>query len=632
MLTRRILRGLAVAALLWLSGAPALAGAPMASSLDNRHDVELFVDGVIESQMTELHIPAAQVAIVRNGQVLLSKGYGKADLSKGTIVDPDRTLFRIGSLSKLFTETAVMQLVEQGKLDLDRDVNHYLKGIQVPKAFGRPVTMRQLITHTAGFEEGFFGYGRAHDAAAAVFSIRFLKDHMPARVHPPGEMWAYSNYGIALAGLVVQQISGEPYELYIQRHILNPLGMANTTFHAPLSPAFKVRMQTGYLYEEGKYVAQPFELSALTPAGVGSAPASDMARFMIAHLQQGRFGQTQILRPETATLMHDGGFQADPAFERSGLGFFAQRINGRRVLLHTGDTGEFHTYLYLVPQDGVGIYVNYVGDGGAAARDTFMRVFFDRYLQDSAAAEAPLANARRLSERVAGVYALNRRNHSAVEKLLTTWGAAATLASTEDGRLHMSFPAIQREWIFAPVGPGLFHEVGGGFHLAVKQDRAGQIQYVTGDFLPFLALEPMPWWEQPGTWRVLLGGAAILFAFTIIGAAYRFSHIRSLPAPQRRAVYFSVATAAWACVTVLAVVLALLNNPHDRIAVSTRVALLAPLVFVLLTAITAAHLPMVLRGRDIRLLGRVHYVLVVLCALLLCLFLAQWNLLGWQFG
>ena len=221
--------------MLWSLGA--VAAEP---SLDDRADLESFLDGVFKVGMEEHHVTGAVVTVVKDGQVLFAKGYGYQDVDKKSPVDPRTTLFRIGSTTKLLTWTAVMQLVEQGKLDLDADINRYLKGMQIPAAYGKPITLRHILTHTAGFEEGFLGYLITNDPKDQLPISEALKKHMAARVRPPGEMSAYSNYGAALAGLIVEQVSGVPYNDYISQHIFEPLDMQFATVQEP-APA---RLQT----------------------------------------------------------------------------------------------------------------------------------------------------------------------------------------------------------------------------------------------------------------------------------------------------------------------------------------------------------------------------------------------------
>ena len=242
-------------------------------ALDDTAALGDFIDGIMKAHMDQLRIPGAVVAIIKNGRVLYAKGYGYQNIEKNIPVDPAKSLFRIGSTSKLFTWTAVMQLVEQGKLSLDGDVNSYLKTFKIPDKFGKPIRIRDLMTHTPGFEDGALGYLIVQDSSQVEPIATTLAKHMPARVRPPGELSSYSNYGAALAGLIVEQVSGVPFNDYIERNILEPLDMQYATFQEPPPPELRPYSVVGYADENGTYVAKPFEfVGGFRPAGSGSCP------------------------------------------------------------------------------------------------------------------------------------------------------------------------------------------------------------------------------------------------------------------------------------------------------------------------------------------------------------------------
>src|SRR3712207_5535965 len=218
-------------------------------------EMEAFLDKELRREMEKHHIAGAAVSVVRDGELFFAKGYGSADLENGIPVDPERTNFRIGSIAKLFTWTAVMQLAEQGKLDLDADIDTYLD-FRIPDTYPQPITLKDLMTHTAGFEDLY--YERlAADPNDLLPPREWLISHMPARVRPPGDIAAYSSYGTALAGYIVARVSGEPYDQYIQGHILNPLGMVHTTARSSMPPDIRANTSVGYTYEDGAFKVFP---------------------------------------------------------------------------------------------------------------------------------------------------------------------------------------------------------------------------------------------------------------------------------------------------------------------------------------------------------------------------------------
>jgi CubicO group peptidase (beta-lactamase class C family) len=360
----------------------ATATAPVAESAAahalSAADVETWLDGYVPYALHSGDIAGAVVAVVKNGEVLFEHGYGYADYDKRVSVDAKLTLFRWGSVSKLLTWTAVMQLVEQGKLNLDADVNQYLD-FKIPPREGKPVTLRNIMTHTGGFEERLKGLiGVESDGVMPL--DQFVKLYIPTRIFAPGETPAYSNTATAIAGYIVARVSGVPFDDYIDKHVFEPLQMQNSTFRQPLPAALKPNVSNGY--RVASLPPKAFEIVGPAPAGSLSASGDDMTRFMIAHLQKGRFGSAQILKEETAEQMHNTALTILPRVNRMELGFYEDNYNGHRVIAHGGDTQWFHSDLHLFIDDGVGLLIsmNSVGKDGAAqeVRSQLFHEFADR--------------------------------------------------------------------------------------------------------------------------------------------------------------------------------------------------------------------------------------------------------------
>jgi CubicO group peptidase (beta-lactamase class C family) len=418
-------------------------------------DVEAWFDGLMPTALKLTGTPGVTVALVKDGQVLFEKGYGYADVEKLTPVDARTTLFRPGSVSKLFTWTAVMQQVEAGKLDLDTDVNKYLD-FKIPDYQGKPITLRNIMTHRTGFEEvvkdliTFQGQGPTDEQT--------VKAYIPPRIYPPGTTPGYSNYATSLAGYIVQRVSGEPFPEYLERHIFTPLGMKSSTFRQPLPEAMRANMATGYKDVEHK--GDGFEIISMPAAGALTSTADDMAKFMIAHLADG----AGLLKPETAKQMHDFSLRLYPDLNGNALGFYEQSINGRRVIAHGGDTVYFHSELVLFEAEKVGLFmsVNGGGRGGMGAR---MRMFVfpefaDRYFPGGEPAMKPLDadTAKAHARMIAGRYKTTRRADSTFVSLANLVSAVDVTAWPDD-TISMSvlgFPIHYRE-----VKPFLWQEVGG---------------------------------------------------------------------------------------------------------------------------------------------------------------------------
>ncbi|MEP6502701.1 MAG: serine hydrolase domain-containing protein, partial [Betaproteobacteria bacterium] len=399
-----------------------------------REDLEAWLDGLIPPSLVTSRTPGAVISVVKDGQVLLEKGYGWADAEKRVPVDPKTTLFRPGSTSKLFTWTAVMQQVEKGKLDLDTDVNQYLD-FKVPVRNGHPLTLRHIMTQTSGFEEVIKDLVAFDTPPPPLRDV--LVGNMPPMRADPGTTAGYSNYATALAGYMVQRVSGEPFDDYVEHHIFSPLGMAHSTFRQPLPAVLTPQMAQGYM-ETGQ-PGHGFELVNLPPAGSLSATADDMSRFMIAHLQDGTLGGAQILQPATAQKMHTTPTRLFPDLNGIALGFYQQDINGHRVVAHGGDLNYFHTELALFIDDHVGVFISVNAPGkegmGEMLRVRLFNGFADRYFPHPAAATAiDKATAQAHAALIAGRWVTTRRADSTFLSLVDLL-SPTTVTANPDGTI-----------------------------------------------------------------------------------------------------------------------------------------------------------------------------------------------------
>jgi len=316
-----------------------------------------FLDGFFASAMDRYHVPGLVFVMVKDGKPFLAKGYGFADLETHRKIDPDKTLFRVASVSKLFTATAVMQLVEQGKLNLNEDVNLYIPNFQLSESFPQPVTLLHLLTHTAGFDERVFGVAVKRPSDLRPLGD-YLAERMPRRVLPPGDVFSYSNHGLALAGYIVESASGVPFETYVRQNIFKPLGMSRSGFSIP--PELVPDLAQGYFYKDYQYKPVAYDyIQMVAPAASLVTTGDDMARFMLAHLQKGRFDDTRILSEQTAELMHSRQFTHNPRLPGHAIGFSEDIINGRRLIGHGGSWRGFASRLVLDPEAGLGFFVSY---------------------------------------------------------------------------------------------------------------------------------------------------------------------------------------------------------------------------------------------------------------------------------
>ena len=460
-------------------------------------DVDTWLDGFLPYALRTADIPGAVVTVVKDGQILTARGFGFADKEKRTPVDPERTLFRPGSVSKLITWTAAMQLVEQGKLDLDKDINTYLD-FKIPDYDGKPITLRQMMTHTAGFEEAIKGLIFS-DPAHLLPLGDYLKRWTPERVFEPGKTPAYSNWATALTGYVVERVSGESFDDYCDKHIFAPLGMTNSTMRQPLPAALAAQMASGY--KPGQDAAGKFEIVGPAPAGSMSSSGTDMAKFMIANLDQGK----GLLSPETAAMMHNSPLdKIDPAsllppLNRMELGYFETNVNGREVIGHLGDTEFFHTSLHLLMKEGVGVYFSFNSGGREGQVQTLrwslFEDFADRYFPETRAASAPVdeKTAAEHAALMAGNWQVSRTAFSNPIAVLQLIGQTKVAVGPKGELVIPELLAankLPRQW--EEIAPFVWREKGGHDLLAAKVENGQVVRWSFGLLGPFMVFDRVP--------------------------------------------------------------------------------------------------------------------------------------------
>jgi CubicO group peptidase (beta-lactamase class C family) len=612
-------------------------------------ELESFLDELLGEEMAEHNIPGAAVSVVKDGQLLFAKGYGYADLENGTPVDPEQTLFRIGSSGKLFTWTAVMQLVEQGKLDLDADINTYLD-FRIPDTYPQPITLEHLLTHTAGFEDLYFEVF-VWDAGDLMPVGEWLASHIPARVHAPGEVAAYSNYGAGLAGYIVARVSGQPYEQYIQENILNPLGMVHSTAQPLVPPDLRAHASLGYWYVDGvlqavpdysEYMGQP----AMVPAGAHSSSITDMARFMIAHLQNGRYSdaktaEARILEEVTAQQMHSTLYTPDPRLLGNAYGFFEFSDNDQRTLGHSGDTLGFRTLLLLLPEKNLGVFVAYNSEGSGGLETQhfgFQRAFFDHYYPAPAAEPVqPPADFSERAGRFEGSYRITRSAYTTIEKYKNLM-SPVEISDLGNGALLFTIYGLELRLV--EVEPLYFRQTDGPLGIVFREDDRGRITHMFTDLAPQFAFEKLNWYETPGFNMVLLLGSVLIFLSMIPVAAIRFMQGRRRNSDRKPASHgarvpywiilgISVLDLLFVVGTVLMV--GSLGFPMFGVSMINRIVLGLGVLSAVLTVGALIYTALAWKNGYWGIAARSYYTLVTVAAVAFVWFLNYWNLLGWRF-
>ena len=578
------------------------------------------MDTFLTSQMKELHIPGVAFVLVKDGEIFLAKGYGYANLEKKTPVTPYETVFRVGSVSKLFTATAVMQLYERGKLKLEDDINRHLKLFQLEDAYPQPVTFANLLAHTAGFDEHFIGQ-HARTLSEVIPLGKYLATRMPPRTMPPGQVISYNDHGMSLAGYLTEEISGIPFAQYIDENIFKPLGMGQSSFQQPAPPALLASLAVGYRYKTGTYKPYRYDYLNTTPIAGAISTATDIARFMIAHLQLGRYGNSRILNERTAREMHRQHFTHHPRLRGRAYGFSEWIENNVQAIFHDGGMPGFNCRLFLLPDQNIGFFIACNSDTVQLARKLTSQ-FLDHYypVQKKTDSPQPPADFPSSARHLTGHYRYTVYSRHTIEKIMTLLSQVRVTCSNRSLTVGSGR--------YVEVEPLLFHRVNDEDRIAFKEDEHGRVKYM---FIGTGAYEKLPWYETKSFQLALLG----FFALVFLSACASALPLGILPvSPRLLEQYRLLAGLIGALNLAFLTGLALLLSLVDRweFTYGKPPALSALLVIPLVTSALTIGLPVfaALTWSEgyWSPMGRWHYLLITITALGFIPFLRYWNLLG----
>lgn len=447
--------------------------APVRAAPIKATELAAFISPIINAQLAKEHIPGAVFVLVQDGKILFQRGYGFADLEKRKRVDPFRTIWRIGSISKVFTATATVQLADRGRFRFTDDVNQYLTRFKVAPTYKEPVRFWHLLTHTAGFDE--IRPGTRADTELGLLSLGDFLAPKLVRLRPPGRLISYSTYGISLAGYLIEQVSGTEFETYLRQNIWTPLGMRHTNINVPES--LKDALAKGYEWENGANRPANWEWYHSTPASSINSTAVDMAQFIIALLQRGRYEKTRILSEAAARDLLRQHFTSHPQLAGFAYGFYEDFTNGEHIVEHGGNVEGFAAQLTLLPDRGIGFFVASQHEP-AELKDVVRKALLDHYFPDRRprTLPVPMDGYKARAQRFVGTYELNEFCH--------TCGAdrrpypRIDVKAFPDGTI--SITGIEPH--FVEVSPLFFRKVNGlrdgvVFHV----DESGKIDAVAGD-------------------------------------------------------------------------------------------------------------------------------------------------------
>ena len=588
-----------------------------------------FIDAQMETGMERHAIRGAAVSIVADGQLLFAKGYGYADASGTRPIDAERSVFRLASVSKLFIATAVMQLVEQGRLDLDSDVNAYLAGtnITIPEQFDQPVRLRHLLTHSAGFEESGQGYYLAKKNYKKTLA-KHLHDFFPARVRPPDQIASYSNWPMSLAALIVENVSGIEYYDYLRQRIFDPLGMARTTHLEPLPDNLVNDVVNGVYLQDCNFADGFFE-SISDPSGALSSTATDMAKFMIMHLQHGVYNGVRLLSAETVSQMQQRLFSVHVNYPGIAHGFFEKEINGRRLFAHHGVTRWFRSLLSLQPGANAGVFFVSNGPRGLKLATEFKQALYDRYFPATLPQLESPADFNDRAQAYAGRYRDSRHNFSTLAKLSSLFSPELRVIVHNDSLLVRSTTGTRR---YIELEPNLFRYDKAEDRIAFATDKTGKPTaiYRWRDSARPAYKVPFLQSNQVHTTVVLVG--LILFIVVIGLGVFQFRRNKETSSAEKSAEVISLLLSLCFVLFVILCFFAMNFGEMTNEQVwptSVYFALAFPIVAVL-AVLPALYYQLQFWTQGIGTLAfRLKHLGVVIASLMFLLVLNYWNALGW---
>ena len=598
-------------------------------------DILYFMDGVVQTHLRDKHIAGATICVVKDGRILLAKGYGFSDVKKQTPVIASETLFRIGSISKLFTWTSVMQLVQQGKLDLNVDINQYLKDFKIPATYKEPITLKHLMTHSPGFEDLVIGLF-AKDSSKVKRLGEILVKEIPGRVRPAGEVSSYSNHGTGMAAYIVEQVSGMNWIDYVEKNILNPLAMTSTTFRQPLPMRLKSNMSKGYVFVDGEFKEKPFEYVPLAPVGAASTTALDMANFMRAHLQLGAFEGVHILDSTTSKFMQSPAFQHAPHVNPMRYGFMDMSQNGVEVIGHGGDTFWFHSNMALLPADNVGLFISFNSEKGAGTYSEVLEAFMDRYFPEKNVLKPGIKLPAKYLQKFAGEYRVNRFAYNDFTKLASWFGRGKI--EVVDSKLKTKFGEDRDYWV--PIDSLTFRQEFTSEVIEFKKNSYGKISTLFIGGLPIAAFDKMSGLDLSSVHTIILIISVVFVFLTLIGGPMKYfirkDYKREINSARK--VPLSARLTSWCTALFFFIFFLLLmvgmgdtNSIVYGVPITIKIALAFPLIAVFFTVFVWYFVIMIWINKSGDVMDRMSYSSFGIVCLLLIWQLNYWNLLGYYY-
>jgi len=595
--------------------------------------VEAFVDGVVMPQMKKNHSPSGVVTLMKDGEIIFAKGYGYQDVEKSIPVNPATTLFRPGSISKLFTWISVMQQVERENLDLDTDVNEYLKTFQIEDTWpGQPVTLRDIMSHTAGFEDGGIGYLIIDDVSRIEPLAIFLANHIPVRVNPPGEHTAYSNWATAVAGLIVSNVSGVEFNDYVQQNIFDVLGMKQASFVEPLPPELDSHMAKAYGWKQGKYFEKNYEIIAnFGPAGSLAATSYDMALFARAILGGGELldssGKSgRILKTKTMEQMLTTLYSHDTRTRGLAYGFLEYPYNGIEIIGHDGGTTIFLSHFGLSLENNLMLFFSFSGPGNVDIYRVFASSFYDYFYPPKQQTNSYSGDFTERADSFAGTYKPWRANFTKIEALLGAL-SAVTVTPMDDNSLLVD------DTRFVEEQKNLFRQVDGERRIVFQENDAGEITGYINDGAAVNQMYKASFYGTLPFTLFFLILSVVVFIAVLLRRSYQGAIYKALPSTEKNAFRASLLLSASNLLFLIVAAIALVTarDLMYELPWLFKFSLVFPIIAFLATIYHVYQSVLKWRSGEGSVWSRLRFSIVSFCGVMMIWIYNYWNFLGFNY-
>ncbi|WP_217302747.1 serine hydrolase [Clostridium sp. 001] len=611
--------------------------------LSNKDDLKVFMYNTFQKKMKEEHVPGAVITVVKDGKVIFSKGYGYADLENKVPVTPDKTLVRIASVSKLFTYTAMMQLSEQGKVDLKADVNKYLKGYTLKNKYSNPVTVEELLTHTSGIDDNRIA-DLSKDKRDLLPMNDFLKKHLPKVVREPGTVINYSSYDAALAGGIVEQVSGKPLNNFIEDNIFKPLKMSNSTLNRDMNPK---GLECGYNYENGKIVKAELLEGYFNNYAVGGiiSTSEDMAKFMIAQLNNGVYRDKRILQESTAIDMHSQHATFDKRLPGMAYGFNEKYIKGYRAIEHPGYSPDnIYSDMTLFPDENLGVFIS-INQGMNNLPDEIVSEMVEKYFpkKEEAKNKKPYYTSKSNLKDFVGTYRFSENPKSTFHKADAFPEGEDVTVSLKNGKaLTLTgkdvFVENKYSTTLKEIEPLVFKRADTGEYVVFKKNRNGQIYYLAQQQDSWHGTyEKLKWYEFSIVQISIFVFCSIVFLasiiFSIVRAAYIVIKRKGNKLNKLGKSLFGMSfLVSFLNVFFFIAALFVLGEPtRYGISIEAKLLLCVPILSLILNLLFLVYAAIDRMKKNSKLCYRIYYLVLVFTGMFYIWFLNYWNFLGFKY-